>query len=143
MTYVLETIPEEYFDMIKQFGLYKSGTKMEDWVADKEKGIFLWVYRCFTRDDPTNDFVLIWKNQVVKLNVQLYDILEDPVWDEENEVYLKKGLVIRRIHWMTIPKELVGQEKELLEIINETFQYYSRQYNTRFSYIAPASVRED
>ncbi|MBP2621776.1 TM1812 family CRISPR-associated protein [Streptococcus panodentis] len=142
MVFVREDIPEEYWGMLKEKGLYNEYTYLDMWTADKEREIYLWMTRFPDRDDESADYVLLWKNQVIELNVTTTDTSQDePIWDEHYKQILKKGIIRKKVNSIKIPESLVFEEIKLLEIINEVFQHTNKECEIIFDSIAKPVVR--
>ncbi|MGT2908226.1 hypothetical protein [Streptococcus dentiloxodontae] len=142
MAFVREAIPEEYWGMLKELGLYNEYTYLDTWVADKDRGIYLWVSRGADREDRTTDYILIWQNQVININARTIDNSKGPTWNESH-TELIKGLVKKEVNHIKIPQSLASRGKELIQIIREAFQNSDYRYDIELTYIAMPEVRED
>ncbi|MGT2908016.1 hypothetical protein [Streptococcus dentiloxodontae] len=142
MVFVREVIPEEYWDMLKELGVYNKYTHLIPWIADKDRGIYMWTSRFADREDRTTDHILIWQNQVIDINTESTASIQFPEWDDTHE-HLQKGLVKRKVNYIKIPQSLASSGKELIQIIREVFQNSSYRYDVELTYIAMPEVMED
>ncbi|MGT2907430.1 hypothetical protein [Streptococcus dentiloxodontae] len=141
MAFVREVIPEEYWDMLKELGVFSDRLRRKAWVADKDRGIYLWVSRGADREDRTTDYILIWQNQVIDINTESTASIQFPEWDDTHE-HLQKGLIKEGINYIKIPQALASCGKELIQIIREAFQNSDYRYDIELTYIATPEVRE-
>ncbi|MGT2907434.1 hypothetical protein [Streptococcus dentiloxodontae] len=143
MVFVREVIPEEYWDMLKELGLYNEYTYLDIWVADKDRGIYLWVSRGADREDRTTDYILIWQNQVININARTIDnVAHRPIWNEDTTQLLQRGIVEKDINHIKIPASLANQKTEVVEIIKEVFHHAEKELDIEFKDIATPEVRE-
>ncbi|MGT2908019.1 hypothetical protein [Streptococcus dentiloxodontae] len=143
MAFVKEKIPEEYWGMLKELGLYNEYTYLDVWVADKDRGIYMWTTRLADREDRTSDSVLIWQNAVVYINTITVAFVEEPVWVDDSHPHLQRGLVKERINKISIPQSLASQGKALIEVIREAFHHSGSHYDIELTHIATPEVREE
>ncbi|MGT2908015.1 hypothetical protein [Streptococcus dentiloxodontae] len=143
MAFVREVIPEEYWDMLKELELYNEYTYLDTWVADKDRGIYLWVSRGADREDRTTDYILIWQNQVININMRTIDnVTHRPIWNEDTTQLLQRGIVLEDINYIKIPASLANQKTEVVEVIKEVFHHDDKELDTQFRHIATPEVRE-
>ncbi|MGT2908018.1 hypothetical protein [Streptococcus dentiloxodontae] len=135
MAFVREVIPEEYWDMLKELGVYNKYTHLIPWIADKDRGIYMWTSRFADREDRTTDHILIWQNQVIYLNVTTVRT-KDPIWNEETRQLLEKGVDEEAINEIRLPKVLANQEKELFQVIGEAFRAEDEHFYVKFRKLA-------
>ena len=142
MPFVREVIPEEYWGMLKELGLYNKHTHLIPWVADKEREIYSWPLTFGDRDDPSVNDVLVWQGQVIFINSTIVDYSKEPTWDESH-THLLKGLIKEDINSIKIPPTLVGQEEALIQVIREVFQASDYRYDIVLNQIPVPEVREE
>ncbi|WP_373756717.1 hypothetical protein [Streptococcus ferus] len=143
MPFVREVIPEEYWGMLKDLGLYNEYTYLDTWVADKEREIYFWNLSIGNRDDSSINDVLVWQGQVIFINSTIVDSSQRPIWNKEVTQLLKRGLVIEDINSITIPPALKGQEEAVIEVIKEVYHHIDDELDTEFRQIATPKVRID
>ncbi|MGT2908225.1 hypothetical protein [Streptococcus dentiloxodontae] len=142
MAFVKEKIPEEYWGMLKELGVFDEYTRLKSWVADKDREIFFWYTKLASRDDDTTSYILLWEKHVVFLNTTVVDNSKLPTWDDNHE-HLQKGLIQKEVNHIKIPQSLASRGKELIQIIREAFQNSDYRYDVELTYIATPEVRED
>ena len=137
MAFVREVIPEEYWGMLKELGLYNEHTHLIPWVADKEREIYLWISRFADREDRTTDYTLIWQGQVIYINTSIFDNSSNPpIWDEEAHRLLKKGLIEKEINRIQIPASLREKKIAVIDVIKYVFRHTDYRFITVFRTIA-------
>ena len=142
MPFVRERIPEEYWGMLKELGVYSDRIPNKAWVADKEREIYFWTLTFGDRDDPSVNDILIWQRQVIFINSTIVDYSKEPTWDESH-THLLKGLIKEDINSIQISPTLVGQEEELIQVIREVFQASDYRYDIVLNQIPVPQVREE
>ena len=142
MPFVRERIPEAYWGMLKELGVYSERIPNKVWVADKEREIYSWALTFGDRDDPSVNDVLIWQRQVIFINSTIVDYSKEPTWDE-NHTHLLKGLIKEDINSIQISPTLVGQEEALIQVIREVFQASDYRYDIVLNQIPVPEVREE
>ncbi|MGT2908224.1 hypothetical protein [Streptococcus dentiloxodontae] len=143
MAFVREVIPEEYWGMLKELGVFSDRLRRKLWIADKDRGIYMWTSRFSDRDDRTTDHILIWQNQVININTRTIDnVSHRPIWNEDTTQLLQRGIIEKDINYIKIPTSLVDQKTEVVEIIKEVFHHTSKELDTQFRHIATPEVRE-
>ncbi|MGT2907431.1 hypothetical protein [Streptococcus dentiloxodontae] len=142
MAFVREVIPEEYWGMLKELGVFSDRLRRKLWIADKDRGIYLWVSRGADREDRTTDYILIWQGQIIDINSMPIEYSKQPTWNE-NHTEVLKGLIKDYVNYIKIPTFLVGQEEELIQIIKEVFQNLDYHYDIILERIPKPEVRED
>ncbi|WP_373756719.1 hypothetical protein [Streptococcus ferus] len=142
MAFVREVIPEEYWGMLKELGLYNKHTHLIPWVADKEREIYFWPLTFGDRDDPSVNDVLVWQGQVIYINTTTVDRSKHPTWNKDH-TQLLKGLIQKDVNTIQIPPTLVGQEEELIQVIREVFQASDYRYDIVLNQIPVPEVREE
>ncbi|MGT2907433.1 hypothetical protein [Streptococcus dentiloxodontae] len=143
MVFVREAIPEEYWGMLKELGVFSDRLRRKLWIADKDRGIYMWTSRFADREDRTSDSILIWQNAVVYINTITVAFVEEPVWVDDSHPHLQRGLVKERINKISIPQSLASQGKALIEVIREAFHHSGSHYDIELTHIATPEVRED
>ncbi|WP_206512679.1 hypothetical protein, partial [Streptococcus sp. DD11] len=133
-------VPLEYKEMLENLGFDDIRFEQQLWTADKEKGVYLWITRDPYRDDDSTEFILLWKNQQINLNVTTVANLK---WSERDEITgeLKKGLVAKAINYIHIPSNLKNNKKEIIEIIKQALQNLDYRNDVEFRSIADPEVR--
>ncbi|MBP2621780.1 hypothetical protein ACVRXQ_02815 [Streptococcus panodentis] len=143
MVFVNELVPLEYKEMLENLGFDDIRFEQQSWTADKGKGVFLWITRNPYRDDYSTDYILIWENQVIELNITTVDTSARPVWDEAGEILVQKGLAKERINAIRVPESVLSKEQELLKIIEEVFKYVDKEWETEFVSVPKLTVLQN
>ena len=142
MPFVREVIPEAYWGMLKELGLYNEHTHLIPWTADKEREIYFWALTFGDRDDPSVTDVLVWQRQVIYINTITVDRSKYPTWNKDH-TQLLKGLIQKDVNTIQIPRTLVGQEEALIQVIREVFQASDYRYDIVLNQIPAPQVREE
>ncbi|KXT83969.1 hypothetical protein STRDD11_01197 [Streptococcus sp. DD11] len=140
MGFVNERIPEEYWDMLREKDLYNEYTYLDTWVSDKKNGIFLLMTRFPNRDDYSADYVLLWQNQIIKINIITVAGISYPKKDEKTGKLIK-GLNAKVINHIFIPAVLQEKKEEVVKITKEAFANLDYRYDVEFRSIAEPEVR--
>ena len=135
MTFIKEKIPEQYWDKLKQLG-FDENIYYASWLADYKRNIFSWPIfsKEQDRDDHTMYWTILWKERRIVVGELIVDSTW-PVWDDE-DILLKKGLVITDIVEIVAYGVLPEEKNELLAVIKEVAQAEDENYVVQFRNMA-------
>ena len=136
MAFIKEKIPEQYWDKLKQLGLFDETIQYSSWLTDYKRSIFSWLIFLeeHDRDDHTMYWVILWKERKIIVRELVVDSSIRPVWNED--VLLKKGLAIIDIVEIVAYGVLPEEKNELLSIIMEIAQARNPSYVIQFRNMA-------
>ncbi len=136
MAFIKEKIPEQYWDKLKQLGLFDETIQYSSWLADYKRSIFSWLIFLeeHDRDDHTMYWVILWKERKIIVRELVVDSSIRSVWNED--VLLKKGLAIIDIVEIVAYGVLPEEKNELLSIIMEIAQARNPSYVIQFRNMA-------
>ena len=136
MTFIKEKIPEQYWDKLKQLGLFDDTIQFSSWLADYKRSIFSWLIFLeeHDRDDHTMYWVILWKERKIIVRELVVDSSIRSVWNED--VLLKKGVEIIDIVEIVAYGVLPEEKNELLSIIMEIAQARNPNYVIQFRNMA-------
>ena len=136
MAFIKEKIPEQYWDKLKQLGLFDDTIQFSSWLADYKRSIFSWLIFLeeHDRDDHTMYWVILWKERKIIVRELVVDSSIRSVWNED--VLLKKGLAIIDIVEIVAYGVLPEEKNELLSIIMEIAQARNPNYVIQFRNMA-------
>ncbi len=135
MTFIKEKIPEQYWDKLKRLG-FDENIYYASWLADYKRSIFSWSIfpKEQDRDDHTMYWTILWKERRIVVGELIVDSTW-PVWDDE-DILLKKGLVITDIVEIVAYGVLPEEKNELLAVIKEVAQAEDENYVVQFRNMA-------
>ena len=136
MAFIKEKIPEQYWDKLKQLGLFDDTIQFSSWLADYKRSIFSWLIFLeeHDRDDHTMYWVILWKERKIIVRELVVDSSIRSVWNED--VLLKKGLAIIDIVEIVAYGVLPEEKNKLLSIIMEIAQARNPNYVIQFRNMA-------
>ena len=135
MAFIKEKIPEQYWDKLKQLGLFDDTIQFSSWLADYKRSIFSWfIVPEQDRDDYTMYWVILWKERKIIVRELVLDSSIRSVWNED--VLLKKGLAIIDIVEIVAYGVLPEEKNELLAVIQEITQARNPDYVIQFRNMA-------
>lgn len=135
MAFIKEKIPEQYWDKLKQLGLFDETIQYSSWLADYKRSIFSWfIVPEQDRDDYTMYWAILWKERIIVVRELIVDSTW-PAWDNE-DILLKKGLIIMDIVGIIAYGVLPEEKNELLAVIQEITQARNPDYVIQFRNMA-------
>ena len=142
MAFIKEKILEQYWDKLKQLGLFDETIQYSSWLADYKRSIFSWSIfpKEHDRDDHAMYWVILWEERKIIIRELIIDNSIESVWNED--VLLKKGLIITDIVGITAYGVLPEEKNELLAVIQEVDQARSQKYVIQIRNMAEPEFKE-
>ena len=142
MAFIKEDIPEQYWDKLKRLG-FDENIYYASWLADYKRNIFSWPIfsKEHVRNEHTMPWAILWEERKIIVRELVVDNSISPVWNDE-DVLLKKGLVITDIVGITAYGVLPEEKNELLAVIQEVDQARSQKYVIQIRNMAEPEFKE-